>query len=315
MKKILLLFSTIFITSFAHAVTIDNGITGDGFWSVDVLDAGDTRNGTLDPAGAQGQTDVVFDLFTYVDIGADGGANRLSDFTDSSATLSGSNQVTSSGTFNGPNGAINWTAVSSIAPGSPIYNAVLSFNSTAPFGTIRLINYFDEDVLGVSDDVLVVIGTPGTSDFQLLTIDDDQNTGVSHIASYVAATGMSYVGWAADEFSDLRNDITGSGTSYSIAGNVDTISLPPYNDTRFPTNSAYGPQDITNAFAFDFDPTATSGTVTFSLASSPDGNIPDPVVQNIPAVGPLGLLAMLSGLLWFGRRRVNKAKLTLEGSE
>jgi hypothetical protein len=48
----------------AQAVFIDNGFAGDGRWQVDVEGGGETRLGNLDPTGAQGLTDVIFDYFT-----------------------------------------------------------------------------------------------------------------------------------------------------------------------------------------------------------------------------------------------------------
>jgi hypothetical protein len=292
-------------------ITIDNGISGDGAWSVESDDAGDSRDATIDPTGALGPTEVVYDFFTYIDVGSDGSAVRLADSVSSPAALSGPNQVSSSGSFAGPNGTVNWTSAASIAPGSPIYDVVLTFTSSSPFGDIQVINYFDEDVLGNSDDVLVVIGTPGSDDFQLLTVDDDEDVGVSHAASYSAANGMSYNGWAADEYSDLQSAIEGVGATYSVTGVIDTTSLPPYSDARFPANDAYGPEDITNAFAFTLDPGASSASVTFSLGGSPDAA--PPVVppttpggpRPIPTLGPigLGLLVTLIPLIVGWRRR------------
>ena len=53
-----------FSLSASASVTIDNGVAGDGFWSVVVLDAGDSVTGTIDPVGPTGPTDVIFSLNT-----------------------------------------------------------------------------------------------------------------------------------------------------------------------------------------------------------------------------------------------------------
>ncbi len=152
----------------AMAIWIDNGISGDGEWTVDVLDGGESENCQIDPIGGTGLTDVIYEWFVYIDVGADGSATRISDNVTTPAYLSGTNEVTSEGNFAGPNGTINWTSVASIASGSMVYNNVLTFSSTQPFGTVRVICYLDEDVLGAGDDVLVEIGTPGNSNFMLL---------------------------------------------------------------------------------------------------------------------------------------------------
>lgn len=300
----------------AEAVFIDNGVMGDGRWQVDALAGGESRTGNLDPTGSPGgitgTTEIIFDYFHYVDVGANGGGVQLGNTTVTSGpTLTGPNQVTSTGSFAGANGTIEWTAVSSIAPGSTLYLTSLSFSSTMPLGTLRVIQYLDEDVVNVSDDHLVVIGTPGGADFQLLTIDDDLPIGVSHAAGYTTATNMTYIGWAADEFSDLRSAITGSGAAYSIPGVVDTTDLPPITDSRFPGNPAFGPEDITSAIAFDVDPNATFASVLFSLGGSPTGAPPPPPPPppngQVPEPGTLTLLALgLGGFAWLGRGRTRR---------
>lgn len=154
-----------------------------------MLDAGNSGNGSIDPTGFTGLTDVIYEFDTYADTGADGTAINLNANVTTAAFLSGSNELTSEGSFVGPNGTINWTSVGFILPGSLIYNIAHSFTSSQPFGTVRVINYLDEDVLGSGEDVLVVFGTPGADDFQLLTVDDDNDVGVAQAAGYGSATG------------------------------------------------------------------------------------------------------------------------------
>ena len=278
-------------------VTLDNGLTGDGQWRVDSGAGGDTRFGELDPAGSLGPENLIFDFFTYVDPGIDGGAIALSDTTvASSATQTGPQEATSSGSFAGPNGQIDWTAVATVPAGEQIYEVDITFSSSSPFGDVRIINYFDQDVFGVSDDVLILLGTPGASDFQMLTLDDTDDVGIGHFAGYQTATNASYIGFAADEFSDLRSVIEGAGTSFSVSGNIDTTDLVPTTDSRFPSADAYGPADITGAYAFDLSPTATSAGVQFSLGGSVSGEVPGgepagPQVP-IPTLGTIGMLLM-----------------------
>ncbi|MDH3660427.1 MAG: PEP-CTERM sorting domain-containing protein [Alphaproteobacteria bacterium] len=293
----------------AQAIFIDNDIVGDGSWAIDALDGGEARAGLLDPAGPTGATDVIFDYFHYVSVGGGGGTRLGSTTVTSPAALSGDDEVTSSGSFAGENGTIDWTATSSIASNAQVYQTTLAFSSNTPFGRVDVTHYLDEDVLGVSDDHLVVLGTPGGGDFNLLTIDDDQDVGVSHAASYLTAVGMTYDGWAADEFSDLRSAITAGSATYSIAGVVDVASLPPIagGDPRFPGADAYGPEDITSAINFTFDPTANFASVIFTLGGAPDGSPPPPPDDPEIAVSEPGTLALLgiglAGLGFAARRR------------
>ncbi len=258
----------------ANPITIDNGVTGDGAWQVVVEPGGDSFSGILDPAGSIGPSDVIFNLSTLVDPGADGGAVALSSSSITGFTLSAPGQVSSSGSFAGANGPVNWNSVSTIAPGSLTYQNTVTFTSAMPFGTLRVLCYLDEDVAGSSDDIMVPLGTPGQANFNVLTVDNTDNFGVAHAAGYLTATNATYIGWAADEYSDLINAIANQGTTYSIPGVIDTTSLPLITDARYPGRMVYGPNDITNAFAFDVTPTATTATIACSLGGLPTGQLP-----------------------------------------
>jgi hypothetical protein len=255
-------------------VDLDNGIVGDGSWLVTSEDAGSSSNGVIDPTGALGPTDVIFYFSPYYDNGMDGADGELLDNVTTPAALTGANQATSSGTFPGPNGSISWTAVATIAPGSPLYVVQYDFSSSLPFGNTRIINYFDEDVAGSGSDIVVVFGTPGADDFQLLTVDDSVDVGVSLSAAYSSAINMTYAGWAID-------DCCQTPSVFSIAG--DLGSLLPHVDARYPTNAVYGPpQDVTTSLAFDFNPAATTASVTLALGGSPDATPPPPPGPTVP---------------------------------
>ena len=274
-------------------IFIDNGISGDGFWQVRSSEGGTTTTAFLDPtgspAGISGKTQIIFQYFHFVDVGADGGGEILHNTTITTpANLTPLNEVTSAGLFEGENGTISWTAVSFIEPGSPLYLTELTFTSDNPFGPVRLIQYLDEDVEGSTDDVLIPIGTPGADDFQLLTLDDNIPIGVSHSATYNTAVGMTYIGWAADRFNDLRNTIGGAGVTYSISGEVDTTHLPEIigGDSRFPGLPAFGPADISSAIAYDLDPEATFASVILALGGSLAGEPPPVPTPTTPQCTP-----------------------------
>lgn len=166
-----------------------------------------------------------------------------------------------------------------------MYQTKLEFDTDVAFGDVRVISYLDGDVYGASGDVLIVFGSG--ANVQLLTLESSQNVGVAQAAA--GLLNVQYLGWAADKWSDLKSAITGSGAAYSIAGVVDTVDLPPMTDPRHPGNPAYGPRDITTAFAFDLDPSANRASLVFALGGSPSGQPPMPV---IPEPGTLTLIAV-----------------------
>jgi hypothetical protein len=99
---------------------------------------------------------------------------------------------------------------------------------------------------------------------------------------------MTYIGWAADRFNDLRNTIGGAGVTYSIPGEVDTTDLPEIigGDSRFPGLPAFGPADISSAIAFDLDPEATFASVIFALGGSLAGEPPPGPTPTTPQCTP-----------------------------
>jgi hypothetical protein len=265
-------------SSAVHAqVTIDNGIVGDGFWEVAVQSAGDSNYGRIDPVGPDGPSDVIYALAAYYDNGADGYDGSLQNGTINPATLTNPGEVTSSGTFPGPNGTINWTAVATIEPNSPLYTVNYQFTSDQPFGATRIINYFDEDVYGAGSDIVVVIGTPGQNDFQLLTVDANVDVGVALAADYSGAINMTWAGWAIAY-------CCGAPSAYSVAGE---IGLPATTDPRFPNNDVYGNADVTTNFAWDFNPSATTASMTIALGGSPDATPTPPPAAPAPPVVPV----------------------------
>jgi len=294
------------------SVVIDNGVSGDGAWEVEVGAGGDTEFGELDAVGFEPEN-LVYEFFTYVDDGADGSFEPLiATSISSSPTETGPGEVTSSGSFTGPNGTINWTAVATIPQGETIYEVTITFTSSSPFGNVRVINYFDQDVFGVSDDVLILLGTPGQADFQMLTLDDTDDVGIGHFADYFPGGDAIYLGFAADEYDDLQEAIEDGSATFSIDGVIDTTSLSPTTDSRFPSADVYGPADITGAYGFELDPTSTEATLAFALGGSisgdPVGPQPNPVAPvSVPTMSHFGFFVLALTLLIagvFGVRRL-----------
>src|SRR5690606_19449174 len=160
--------------------------------------------------------------------------------------------------FQGQNGLVRWRAESFFLDGVPRLNNRIIFSSDQPLGDLRLINYLDEDVFGISDDILYLTGTPGQPDFRAFTLDGPERIGFAQGGIYEPGPGLvnaTYDGWAADQYNNLQTVIRGGGTQYTVAGNINLANLPAFNDPELGT--VYGPADVTTAFAWSVDPTAT----------------------------------------------------------
>jgi Ca2+-binding RTX toxin-like protein len=246
----------------------NGGQSGSG---VGLADGGVTAQGTTRRFVNQ---NLLFEFFNFVDVGSNGGAVNLANTTITSpadlATDEAEDVVVSTGTFAGQNGLITWRVETRIDDGSPVVQNIVTFTSTGPLGNLRFINYLDEDIEGFADDILFLSGTPGQPDFEAFTLDGVQRVGFSQSGVYAPGEELvnaTYDGWAADKFPDLRSAITGAGTAYSVAGNINTTNLPPFIDPAL--GQVFGPADVTTAFAWTVNPAATSATITTFLRLIP----------------------------------------------
>lgn len=255
------------------SVPIDNGVTGDGRWQVLVGQGGDVLTANLDPIGNDAQLDVIRNIYTYIDVGANGGAFPLNDPPAApTPPMPGPNDsVVSSGQFSGSNAAIVWNSSGVIVPGTNRYQVTLLFNSTQAFGTLRVIHYLDADLFDSGDDKLVVIGAPNSMPPSFVTLDSARAVAVAHAVGQHSVVNANYVGWAASDYSVLRDNILGSGVPFSAAGtNLTPAALPPTTDARFPFSPVYGPADPTTAIAFDLSAGATSAQIVFIVEGRPN---------------------------------------------
>jgi len=211
--------------------------------------------------------DFIFDYTNFIDVGSDGGAVDLGATTITQAPqLISPDVVTSAGNFAGTNAQIDWTMESRFNNGEAVLYNTLTLNSASPLGDLQFIAYLDEDVFGISDDILFLSGTPGQADFRAYTLDGPERFGFSQGGIYEPGPELvnaTWDGWAADQFSDLTNIITGAGTTYSVPGNIDATDLPLFTDPDL--SPVYGPEDITTAFAWTPDPQASSATIVSFL--------------------------------------------------
>jgi hypothetical protein len=270
-----------------------------------VVDSGVTVQGVTQQFIDQ---NYIFDYLNYIDLGPGGEAFDLSTTTITQLpTLISPDLVRSAGTFDGPNGPINWVVDTTIANGSLVVSNTITFSSLLPLGNLRLINYLDEDVFAFDDDLLYQVGTPGQADYRLYTLDNVERVGFSQGGVYLPGPGLvnaSYDGWAADAYNQLQTAILGLGTSYSINGNIDTADLPPRVDGKL--GLVNGLADVTTAMAWSVDPAATTATITTFLELlpvDPPGNLN--FITNTQQYGDKNLFRDQGQILLYGNEIYN----------
>lgn len=259
----------------ANAVVIDNGVPQGtlGHWSVDVLTGGETTAAFVTAqrlaSGDVATPDVVFEYLSFVDPGIDGGGIRLGDSSDAVPDPNDPSIVSSSGSFGGANqNTIDWTATSTIAPGSQVMVTRYTFRTSngGPIGPLRFLQYLDEDVPpGAGDDVFVPGGTASNGDLSLFTFDNEEVFGVRHSGAFSSQFGLQnsvFAGWAGGVFSSMRTRILGGGQSVRVQG-VISDGLPFFTHPQLGT--VFGPRDITSVLAWDVDPNASSAEIITTL--------------------------------------------------
>ena len=275
-----------------RGTTIDNDVDPNipGHFEITVgagNDAAD-RGGVTVQDLTTGQTLVnqgyIFQYSTHVFVGTTSLQLAATNVTQP-PTLIADDLVESRGNFAGPNGTVNWIAQSYFFDGVATLFSTVSFEADAggTLGDFRVVSYLDEDVEGVSDDILYTVGTPGQADFRAFTVDGPRRVGFSHGGFYtddgVNQDNATYAGWAADQFADLIGAIGGGTATFSVAGDIDQNDLAPFADPDFGT--AFGPNDITTAFAWDVNPTANTSRVTsfLELIASDPAIVTPPTVE------------------------------------
>lgn len=263
---------------------IDNDlpVTEVGSWRVQIRAGGESRNAWLTavgtPSGTQfNGTEIIFDYFSYVDIGDPGGAFQLSSSVTAGPTIvnagEGSDVMTSSGSFIGENGnVIDWNVDSVIEDNSTTMLNFFTFTAqSGEIGRIRLWQYLDEDVLGFSDDVFFVRGSSTELNLDLFTVDNNEAIGVSHTGALSAEQGLlnsNFMGYAACRYNLMASAIVLGSQPVSLSGELcANLTAVPINHPV--VGAAFGPIDVVSSLAWDVDPTATTATVITILGGVP----------------------------------------------
>lgn len=267
-------------------VTIDNDelTTTVGYWRVDVNAGGEANLAFITAVGTPSNTQwdatqVIFDYFTYIDVGPLGAAFQLPTTVSAGPTLInggvGTDQADSSGTFVGAGGNnIDWAVSSTIEDSSITMVNTYTFTAqTGTLGNIRLWQYLDEDVLGPGNDFFLTKGSFATLDLELFTLDSPEAIGVSHSGALVAAqdhlVNSDFVGYAGDQYNGMKGQIVAGTQAVSPAG-VISANLGAAASIHPVVGPGYGPIDVVSVIAWDVDPAATTATIITTMGGVPE---------------------------------------------
>lgn len=279
------LISASTISTWAQVLTNNIPVNVPGYLELDMLSGGGISAGYITGLDASNtliqREEVIFDYSTYITID-DGTPFVLANTATNTVQLIGANAARSSGRFlNTQNDVIEWFATTSLPPGAN--RAVTTYEFTALTGTLGLIElsqYLDEDVISLSENVLFTRGSILNGTFELFTVHDPTLFGLGHGGRFNTAQGLvnaTYLGWAADRYSSLEFDISSNASNlfYSVAGNVETNSLPPFVHPVL--GPVWGPNDITSSLAWVTNPNATRSVIITTFGGLPDAEatLPD----------------------------------------
>lgn len=280
-------------------IIIDNDIPQGtvSHWSVNVMTGGQSRIAFVTANRAASRDifieNVLFDYFSYVDVGNNGGGFQLFGSAPA-ADSSDPDKVSSSGSFLGQNGnVINWIVRSSIADISSVMinQFILSTADGGPLGAIRFLQYMDEDIQGVSDDVFFTKGTLASRNLELFTMDNAEVYGVSHSGAFDTNAGLrnaTFAGWAADFYNNMKPSFAGSGQVVTLDGIINNLSS--FNHPQLGT--VYGPRDIVSVLAWDVDPQASQAVIVTTLGGVPNLASTLSPPKNLKAVVGNGLVTL-----------------------
>jgi len=274
--------AVLFITpllAFGQTVTIDNDIPQGtlGHWSVVMQTGGESHLAFITASRARGDIfteDVLFDYFSYVDIGTHTPAFQLSGSAPAVIDPNNPDMVVSTGSFTGANGnTIQWKVTSAIPDNGKVMTNKIEFRTAdgSALGKLRFFQYLDEDIESVSDDVFFTIGTAAGKNLELFTLDSGEEYGVSHSGAFDIPTGLRnslYMGWAADHYDSMKPRIVNHTQQVSTAGIIGNLST--FNHPNLGT--VFGPADIVSVIAWDVDPNQSEAAVITTLGGVPEAS-------------------------------------------
>jgi len=311
-------------------VLLSNGLPPGtvGAFAVDVGDGGDiTSTGASSFTFAGQVTDpytsnTIYQYSTYVAPGGKGGAFDLSATTITQPATLVNGQVVSKGYFTGETGQqINWVATDSLTQSNGntqlVDQIIFGTVGSLGLGPLSVIQYLDEDTTSAVNTDLLIPRNVGTNNLLLFTMSDTEQVGLGqggYLQRGLALQNADFLGWAADSYPNLQNDITGPGVKYKINGTINSKNLPGTFNSQL-QQLVYGPNDVSTALAWSVDPAARSAIITpylqdiptplalpYISTTLPNLSVGQPFSTTLSSAGPAATLGygLASGSLPYG---------------
>jgi len=232
------------------SVTIDNGLApaDPGYFAVGVGPGGESGVSSL------GGVNTLFDYEGYfhadADLGAGGSVHDF-DALGTEPVLIGNAAVSTVTMFPDSGGRVDVDVRAEIAPASlrMVTSYVFTASGGADLRDASFFQYLDSDIESISDDVLQVTGSIAGNSLALTTIDTPTLLPQAQRIGQ-PLSGALVTGFAADQYSSLRSNITSGLLNPPPTGEINTDNLPL---GTFPgIGSAYGPEDVTSAIEYGF---------------------------------------------------------------
>jgi len=243
-----------------------------GSLHIGVGDAGDVKLMTVDDS-----YNMAFKYRVIYKVGGHGNVIPLAGTTTRHVWEHIDGSKISSGRFRGPNGIINWRAVSVMVPGSDFHVTRYSLSSAAAFGDVALGVYADIDVAyegaGVANQAqnnALIIG--GENHARRLMVTDSTDPDVGVAIGIRGLKNAQYLGWRAinPNVPGSTGDVLNANQMTGISEHLQTFT--PDQET-YPGTTGAGPNDIAITQAIKLKHSAKLATFEITQVAAPNGVI------------------------------------------
>jgi len=236
-----------------------------GSLDIRIGDAGNVNALTIDDS-----SNMINEYRVIYKAGATGSVLPLADTTTQHTWEHSDGSKISSGSFQGPNGIINWRSVSVMVPGTDFHVTKYSLNSTSPFGNVKLGVYADIDIGSQANQNTLIVGGTGHSRRLMVADGTDPNVGVA-----IGVRSMKnawYNGYLAIDprVSGANGNVLDADQMVGISDHLQSFTP---DQVTYPGTTGVGPNDIAITQSVKLKHSAKLATFEITQVAAPDGVI------------------------------------------